>query len=173
VSVTPITARLVRESLVISTMTLRILNRTAIQRFPKPSSGEYLIGIWSVAHRTFSGAISPQICDRVRGSLVLGRHRGTVPDFPSHKSGTYRIERARRQEQPEEAMQGAPMSISESYYCSEVVPRCQFIARSQKLDEVLAQAVRHITEKHHVREITSEIAEVVRKAVHPTLAEPA
>lgn len=64
------------------------------------------------------------------------------------------------------------MSITESYYCSEVVPRCQYIARSGKLDEVLAQAVRHITEKHHVREITPEIAEVVRKAVHPTLAEP-
>ncbi|HKW89607.1 MAG TPA: DUF1059 domain-containing protein [Candidatus Acidoferrales bacterium] len=65
------------------------------------------------------------------------------------------------------------MVISESYYCSEVVPRCQFIARSRKRDEVVAQAVRHITEKHHVHKITPEIAEVVRRAVHPTIADAA
>lgn len=71
------------------------------------------------------------------------------------------------------ARQGASMTQLRSFCCSDVVPNCRFIARSPRLDDVLVQAVRHIAEKHHVREITPEIAEVVRRAVHTSLADAA
>ena len=65
------------------------------------------------------------------------------------------------------------MTQLRSFCCSDVVPNCRFIARSPKLDDVLVQAVRHIAEKHHVREITPEMAEVARMAVHTTLGNAA
>lgn len=65
------------------------------------------------------------------------------------------------------------MTQVQSYCCSEVVPNCRFITRAPKMDEVLVKAVRHIAEKHRVHEITPEIAEAVRRAVHTTLADAA
>ena len=65
------------------------------------------------------------------------------------------------------------MTQLQSFCCSELVPTCRFVAQSPKRDDVLVQAVRHIAEKHHVHEITPEIAEVVRRAVHTSLADAA
>lgn len=57
-------------------------------------------------------------------------------------------------------------SVRQVFYCSEIFHDCRFVASGSSRDEVVAQAARHAREAHHLEEITPEIAELVRAAIH-------
>jgi predicted small metal-binding protein len=57
-------------------------------------------------------------------------------------------------------------TVRQVFHCSEIFHDCRFIASGSSRDEALAQAAQHAREAHHLEEITPEIAELVRAAIH-------
>ncbi|HEV2491378.1 MAG TPA: DUF1059 domain-containing protein [Candidatus Acidoferrales bacterium] len=57
-------------------------------------------------------------------------------------------------------------SVRQVFHCSEIFHDCRFVASGSSRDEALAQAAAHAREAHHLEEITPEIAELVRGAIH-------
>lgn len=54
--------------------------------------------------------------------------------------------------------------------CGDVVPGCDFVARGDSEQEILEQAAVHASEVHGVREITPELAAMVRGAIRDEAA---
>jgi predicted small metal-binding protein len=55
--------------------------------------------------------------------------------------------------------------MSKTLRCTDVIPGCDFIARGESEDEVVARAVEHVRTRHHLRAITPQILAQVRGAV--------
>ena len=55
--------------------------------------------------------------------------------------------------------------MTKTLRCSDISPGCDFIARGESEDEVVARAVEHVRGRHHLRAITPEILAQVRAAV--------
>jgi predicted small metal-binding protein len=49
--------------------------------------------------------------------------------------------------------------------CTDIIPGCDFVARGESEDEVLARAAEHARTRHHLRAITPEILAHVRAAI--------
>ncbi|HVH72039.1 MAG TPA: DUF1059 domain-containing protein [Candidatus Dormibacteraeota bacterium] len=50
-------------------------------------------------------------------------------------------------------------------YCNDLVPGCKFEARGDSEEEILAEAVDHISTAHRMANLSDEILEMVRKAI--------
>jgi predicted small metal-binding protein len=55
--------------------------------------------------------------------------------------------------------------MTKSLRCTDLIPGCDFVARGETEDEVVARAVEHVRTRHHLRAITPEILEQVRVVV--------
>ncbi|MFZ0212905.1 MAG: DUF1059 domain-containing protein [Candidatus Acidiferrales bacterium] len=50
--------------------------------------------------------------------------------------------------------------------CTDVIPGCDFVARGETDEEVIARAAEHVRAKHHLRAITPEIFKQIRASVY-------
>ncbi len=50
--------------------------------------------------------------------------------------------------------------------CTDLIPGCDFVARGQSEDEVIARIAEHIRTKHRLRAITPEILKQIRASVY-------
>lgn len=50
--------------------------------------------------------------------------------------------------------------------CGDVVPGCEFVAKGQTEDEVLATAAEHAKRDHGMENIPAEIVQKVKSAIH-------
>lgn len=55
--------------------------------------------------------------------------------------------------------------MTKTLRCTDIIPGCDFIARGESEDEVVARAVEHARTKHHLRAVTPEILAQVRSAI--------
>jgi len=60
--------------------------------------------------------------------------------------------------------------MSKVLRCAEVVPGCDYVARGESENEILQQAAEHARTVHNVAEVTPELAEQVRSAIHDEAA---
>jgi predicted small metal-binding protein len=51
-------------------------------------------------------------------------------------------------------------------YCNDLVPGCKFEARGDSEEEILAEVADHIATAHHMVDISDQILEMVRAAIH-------
>jgi predicted small metal-binding protein len=54
--------------------------------------------------------------------------------------------------------------------CNDVVGNCDFVARGDSEQDVLQQAAAHAQSAHNVQDVTPELAEKVRSAIHDEAA---
>jgi predicted small metal-binding protein len=55
-------------------------------------------------------------------------------------------------------------------HCNDVVPNCEYVARGDSEQEVLQQASEHARTAHNIAEVTPELADKVRSAIHDEAA---
>jgi predicted small metal-binding protein len=56
--------------------------------------------------------------------------------------------------------------MSKVLRCAEVVPGCDYVARGESETEILQEAAEHARTAHNVSEVTPELAQKVRSAIH-------
>jgi len=57
--------------------------------------------------------------------------------------------------------------------CTDIIPGCDFVARAESEEEVIARAAEHVCTKHRLRAITPEILKQMRTFVYDEKASAA
>jgi predicted small metal-binding protein len=60
--------------------------------------------------------------------------------------------------------------MSKVLRCADLIPGCDYVARGESETEILQQAAEHARNVHNMNEVTPELAQKVRSAIHDEAA---